>query len=274
MSLFIASLNSGSNGNCYYVGNDKDAILVDAGISCREIEKRLLRLKLSISTIRAVFISHEHIDHIKGIEVLSAKFRLPVYITPPMLGNSSLRLDNQLVNSFQGFEPIPIGSLQVHPFPKMHDAADPYSFMVEYNSVKVGVFTDIGIVCENLIRYFKQCNAVFLEANYDEDMLENGRYPYHLKKRISGDNGHLSNRQAVELLINHRPPALSHLLLAHLSKENNTPDIAVELFQKHAGNTQIIHASRFNETEVYRIVGKPQLKPKPKPVNVVQATLF
>ena len=206
MSLSIASLNSGSNGNCYYVGNDKDAILVDAGISCREIEKRLIRLKLSIATIRAVFISHEHIDHIKGIEVLSAKFHLPVYITQPMLGNSSLRLDNQLVNSFKGFEPLQIGSLHVHPFPKMHDAADPYSFMVEYNSVKVGVFTDIGVVCENLITYFKQCNAAILEANYDEDMLENGRYPYHLKKRISGDNGHLSNRQAVELLINHRPP--------------------------------------------------------------------
>src|SRR4051812_36023443 len=129
MSLFITSLNSGSNGNCYYVGNDREALLVDAGISCREIEKRMKRLGLPMQRIKAVFISHEHSDHISGLTVLVHKYRIPVYITQATLKQGGLRLDPSLVYSFSAREPVTIGSLVVTAFPKMHDAIDPHSFV-------------------------------------------------------------------------------------------------------------------------------------------------
>ena len=130
---------------------------------------------------------------------------------------------------------------------------DPYSFIVACNGVKVGVFTDIGWPCEHVVRHFRQCHAAFLESNYDEDMLQNGRYPYYLKKRISGEKGHLSNKQALELFKSHRPTFMSHLLLSHLSKENNSPEIVEQLFNAHANGIKIVVASRFKETEVYYI---------------------
>jgi phosphoribosyl 1,2-cyclic phosphodiesterase len=257
MSLFITSLNSGSNGNCYYVGNDREAILVDAGISCREIEKRMKRLGLSMELIKAVFISHEHSDHIKGLPVLVKKYRLPVYITPLTMRGGRLQLDGQALIHFTAHEPISIGNLTVTAFPKFHDADDPYSFIVSFNQVVVGVFTDIGTPCKNLVSYFKQCHAAFLEANYDEEMLENGNYPIYLKNRIRGGRGHLSNRQALELFVSHRPQFMSHLLLAHLSKNNNCPDKALASFAPFAGNVTVAIASRFKETAVYAISSKP-----------------
>ena len=253
MSLFIASLNSGSNGNCYYVGNDRHAVLVDAGISCRETELRMANLQLHMKKVKAVFISHEHVDHISGIRVLSKKYNLPVYITEATLNNTGIRLPKNLVYSFKPDEPVTIGELSVTPFVKEHDAKDPFSFVIEGDGVKVGVITDIGIACKRVIHYFKQCHACFLESNYDEQMLENGSYPPRLKKRIRGGKGHLSNTQALNLFIKHRPEFMSHLLLSHLSKNNNHPDIVQELFTKHAGKTNIIVASRYNESAVYTI---------------------
>lgn len=253
MSLYITSLNSGSNGNCYYVGNDKEAILVDAGISCREIEKRMSNLGLSMQKVKAIFISHEHIDHIRGVVVLARKHQLPVYITPATLKNSPLVLETELVRTFKAQKPVIIGSLSVTPFVKIHDAIEPFSFMVEGNGIKIGVITDIGEACEQVVHYFKQCHAAFLEANYDEDMLQNGRYPYYLKKRISGGKGHLSNKQALELFLKHKPAFMSHLFLSHLSKDNNSPELVHELFLKHAKKTNIIVASRYKETDVYHI---------------------
>ena len=253
MSLFIASLNSGSNGNCYYVGNEHEAILVDAGISCRETEKRMLRLGLSMKKVKAIFVSHEHSDHINGIPVIAKKHRLPVYITPPTLQRGGLMLDSELVISFNAFQTITIGELHVTAFPKQHDASNPHSFLVTCRDIKVGVFTDIGVVCENLIHHFSQCHAAFLEANYDDEMLDNGGYPYHLKRRIRGGQGHLSNKQAVELFKAHKPPFMTHLLLSHLSKNNNDPQLVQDLFDNCAGGTNIIVASRYVETEVYYI---------------------
>jgi len=253
MSLFITSLNSGSNGNCYYVGNEKEAILVDAGISCREIERRIKRLGLSINKVKAVFVSHEHTDHITGLPVLINKYRLPVYITPATLMNARLKLDKKLVMSFQAHEPVVIGDLSVTAFPKFHDACDPYSFTVSCNNTKVGIFTDIGIPCAHLINQFKQCHAAFLETNYDDVMLEQGSYPYFLKNRIRGDKGHLSNKQALELFTLHKSKFMSHLFLSHLSKNNNSPQLVRELFNQHAKGVKIIVASRYNETAVYHI---------------------
>jgi phosphoribosyl 1,2-cyclic phosphodiesterase len=257
MPLFITSLNSGSNGNCYYVGNGNEAILVDAGISCREIEKRMKRLGLSMSSVRAVFISHEHSDHIRGLPVLARKYGLPVYITPRTLRSGGLNLDASCLNTFDAHRPVAIGDLSVTPFPKFHDASDPYSFIVSCGHICIGVFTDIGTPCHQLIRYFQQCHAAFLEANYDEDMLDRGNYPPHLKKRIRGGMGHLSNRQALELFLQYRPGYMTHLLLAHLSENNNRPELVHELFTANAGNVRVEVASRYKETEVFRVEGIP-----------------
>jgi len=278
MSLQIASLNSGSNGNCYYIGNETEAVLVDAGISCRETEKRMKRLGLSIEKVKAIFISHEHGDHIMGLTAISRKYRTQVYITPNTLAESRLPLDEELVIPFKPNETIRIGGLSITNFPKFHDAVDPYSFVISSNSVNVGVFTDIGKVCKQVTRHFQQCHAVFLEANYDETMLENGRYTQHLKNRIRGGQGHLSNNQALQLFLEHRPPFMTHLLLSHLSKNNNDAELVATLFAKHAANTEIIIASRYQESEVYQInathFSSPQLAKKKAQKKSDQLSLF
>ena len=253
MSLFIASLNSGSNGNCYYIGNEQEAVLIDAGISCRETEKRMNRLGLSMHKVKAIFVSHEHSDHISGIPVLAKKYRLPVYITPPTLTKGGLYLEEHLAIPFAAFETVIIGSLHITAFPKMHDASHPHSFTITCNDITAGVFTDIGIVCENVVNHFRRCHAAFLEANYDEEMLDKGNYPYHLKRRIRGGNGHLSNKQAMELFTLHKPHFMSHLLLSHLSKNNNDPALVQQLFDSCADGVNIIVASRYEETAVYHI---------------------
>ena len=252
MALYIASLNSGSNGNCYYVGNENEAILIDLGISCREAEIRMKKIGLQMKKVKAIFVSHEHNDHIKGVSTLAHKYSLPVYITPETAKTGS-RLIKHLVRPFVANQHIEIGDLQIIAFTKHHDAIDPHSFIIRYKEITVGVITDIGIVCEQVVQYFKQCNAVFLESNYDEMMLKNGKYPQILKDRITGGKGHISNKQALELFINHRSPNLSHLLLAHLSKENNTPELVQQLFIPHAGNTTISVASRYEASEVFKI---------------------
>jgi phosphoribosyl 1,2-cyclic phosphodiesterase len=149
--------------------------------------------------------------------------------------------------------PVLVGDLVVTPFRKCHDACDPYSFIIGYDEIRVGVFTDIGTPCQNLVNYFRQCHAAFLEANFDETMLKEGDYPYFLKKRISGGNGHLSNRLALELFKTHKPAFMSHLLLAHLSKNNNCPILVQKLFEDYADGVTITVASRYAETAVYHI---------------------
>ena len=273
MSLFITSLNSGSNGNCYYVGNDNEAILVDAGISCREIEKRTTRLGLSIQKIKAVFVSHEHTDHIKGICSFVKKYKVPVYITNRTLIACGFSIDEGLIKYFDLNDTVLIGDLTVTAFSKLHDACDPCSFIIESHGLKVGVFTDIGAPCKNLVKHFQQCNAAFLEANFDEEMLDEGNYPYFLKKRINGGYGHLSNKQALDLFTQHRPSFMTHLILSHLSKNNNCPNLVQRIFDEQAEGVNIIVASRYEETEVFAIHSSGFKKPKAT-VRPLQLTMF
>jgi phosphoribosyl 1,2-cyclic phosphodiesterase len=278
MSLFISSLNSGSNANCYYVGNSNEAVLVDVGLSCRETEKRMSRLELSIDKVKAIFISHEHADHITGLAGISKKYQLPVYITEPTLGNCKMPVEKHLVKKFNHAKPVTIGNLSVTPFKKNHDAADPHSFMITGNGVNVGVITDIGYACKRVIKYFSQCHAVFLESNYCEDMLEKGYYPEHLKNRIRSDEGHLSNDQALELFLHYKSEDLRLLILSHLSKNNNRPELVETLFNKNAGNTKIAVASRFQASPVFSIESNNSIEikktAKRKAKNENQLSLF
>ena len=274
MALSFTSLNSGSNGNCYYIENQQDAILVDAGITCLETEKRMERLGLSMSKVRAIFVSHEHSDHIKGVPVIAKKYKLPVFITDGTLKMSGFSLESHLLKTFIAHEAVQIGDLEITAFPKFHDAAEPHSFIISYNGIKVGVFTDIGIPCEHVIRYFSSCHAAFLEANYDEEMLENGQYPHHLKARIRGIHGHLSNKQALELFCT-SGTHMSHLLLSHLSRDNNNPDLVLELFKSRSQGTEIIVASREMESKVYHINSPSAVQPvKNKKTKFGQYSLF
>ena len=257
MTLQVASLNSGSNGNCYYIGNRNEAVFIDAGISCREIERRMKRLELSIKKVKAIFITHEHADHINGLAKLIKKLKIPVYISAVTRKSSALNWTEDIAVNFRAYEPIIVGDLTITASPKFHDANDPYSFVVSHQGINVGVFTDSGRVCDNLVKNFKICHAAFLESNYDEEMLELGNYPLSLKNRIRGGVGHISNKEALQLFLAHRPSFMTHLFLAHLSKNNNTPEIAEALFKSVAGETRIIVASRSGETEVFEIDGVP-----------------
>lgn len=257
MTLQIASLNSGSNGNCYYVGNQADSVLIDAGLSCRETEKRMDNLGLSLSNVRGIFISHEHTDHTYGIEIIARRYEIPVYISPETRLAGKLRIDDALINPIGHGTGSVIGTLTVEAFRKRHDAIDPLSFTVSGNDLTVGVFTDIGSVCENLIRNFSRCHAAILESNYDEVLLEEGPYPPFLKARIRGDHGHLSNRQALELFRAHRPPFMTHLFLAHLSKDNNSPERAISYFRQHAMDMHLSVVSRYQESGLFTIDGMP-----------------
>ncbi len=255
MSLFISSLNSGSNANCYYVGNSQEAVLVDAGLSCRETEKRMKQLGLSMDAVKALFISHEHTDHITGMPGISKKYQLPVYITGATMNNSKIPVEPQLVHSFRHAKTVAIGNLSVTPFRKSHDAADPHSFMISGHGINIGIITDIGYACKEVIKYFRQCQAIFLEANYCDDMLEKGNYPPYLKKRIRSDEGHLSNDQALELFLQYRSADLRLLILSHLSKNNNKPELVERLFSRKAGDTKIVLASRYEPSPVFCIDG-------------------
>lgn len=253
MALFLASIASGSNGNCYYIGTATDAVLVDVGISCREVEKRMAQLGLSMQAVRAIFVTHEHSDHIRGINVLAKKWGLTVYGSRGTLRNTYLQLPPQQIKFIADNSATDINGLNVYAFRKKHDAVEPVSFTVRYGNICIGVFTDIGCHCPAVIEQFAQCNAAVLETNYDEAMLDKGGYPLHLKNRIRGGSGHLSNRQALHLFLQHRSSSLSYLLLGHISKNNNCPQLVQQLFTAHAGKTCMVVAGRYAPTEVYQI---------------------
>ena len=278
MHINICSLNSGSNANCYYIGNDNEAVLIDAGLSCRETEKRMNRLTLSMDKVKAIFISHEHSDHVTGLAGISKKYQLPVYITEATFGNCKVSIEETQVQHFQETKSVSIGNLKITSFKKNHDAADAHSFMVSGYGVNVGIITDIGFACKKVIKYFGQCHAAFLESNYCDTMLANGNYPYYLQERISSDVGHLSNAQAVELFKHYRSAHLQLLILSHLSKNNNKPELVENMFTPHAEATKIIVASRYEASPVFRINASPAFglqKAKGKQIkDERQLTLF
>ncbi len=226
----IASIASGSNGNCYYLENSDDAILVDAGISTRQIVERMDRLGLSMSKLRGVFISHEHSDHIRGLYVLSRKYSIPVFITQKTYSSYGKIIRDSLINFFSPGECVKLGNIMVNPFLKSHDAAEPCSFSVSSEEKTVAVMTDIGWQCATVIDHIRNADAVFLESNYDDDMLRTGYYPPYLKARIASDLGHLSNTQAAKLTMEHASSRLRHVFLSHLSANNNTPELALSTF--------------------------------------------
>jgi phosphoribosyl 1,2-cyclic phosphodiesterase len=242
--LEICALASGSNGNCYYIGNSTDAVLVDAGISTRQILQRMYTRKLDYRKIRGVFISHEHSDHVRGLRILVKKLGIPAFLTSNTY--QALWRDYQ-PSSYTPFQPgcsFRFRSFTIHPFRKNHDAREACSFRIEHEGLSIGVFTDIGAPCENVTSHLALCHALFLETNYDEDMLWKGKYPAYLKKRVASEKGHLSNRQSYELLSQYAGPHLRQVLLSHLSAENNRPETAYAALESLACRYDLIVTSR------------------------------
>ena len=251
----ICSIASGSNGNCYYVGNETTAILVDAGLSGKQVLIRMEKRNLNPNKIKAIFISHEHNDHFRCAKTLSKKIGVPVYMNSITLNNSWKHHRPKDIILFEPGDVITIDDTLVHTFLKKHDAAEPCSFRIEYKGLNVGVFTDIGDPCENLKYHLNKCQALFLESNYDEKMLWEGSYPYYLKKRIDSEYGHLSNIQARNLLKEHQHPDLQILLLSHLSQENNSPEIALSVFDEFKEKFKIEVTNRYEVGEVF-VIGR------------------
>jgi len=250
----ICAVASGSNGNCYYIGNHENAILVDAGVNCKQILSKMKISGLSPSKLRGIFITHEHNDHVCGVRVLAKKLDIPVFMTKGTYQGLYLTNRPDAVRLIESDQSIDLCSFIIHPVLKNHDGKEPTSFRVEHQGINIGIFTDIGSPCDNITAHLNVCDALFLESNYDEKMLWGGSYPPHLKERVASDVGHLSNLQAAELLEEHAAEHLKVVLLSHLSGENNTPEIAYQAVKHLEDRFQIIVTSRKQPSEVITVV--------------------
>jgi phosphoribosyl 1,2-cyclic phosphodiesterase len=249
----ICALASGSNGNCYYIGDENSAILIDLGISHRQLKKRLADANLSMKNIKAVFISHEHADHVKGLRVTLDNNNIDSYITKKTYNRIRPDFRPYKTEFFLPEDTISIGNIRIHSFSKQHDAIEPVSFRVEIDNINIGVITDLGTIDKNVKKHMDLCNAIFLESNYDDDLLKNGKYPEHLKKRVASNHGHLSNNQAIELVKSISNNKLKTILLSHISEDNNNINIITEEFKSLYSNYQIEMTSRFGISNVIDI---------------------
>lgn len=227
--LKCCSLYSGSTGNSFFVQTEKTKLLIDAGVSCKKIESALDTFSISPSDIDGILITHEHVDHTKGIGVLSSKYNIPIYAnneTWNAILLSNQKLKNCNINFFKNDKTFELNDLKVLPFSTPHDAANPCGFNICKDGQKISIATDLGHISQDLIKCLENSSFIMLEANYDSNVLKYSSYPYLLKKRISGPNGHLENcitGKAIAHLIN---SGLQNALLIHLSKENNFPELA------------------------------------------------
>lgn len=225
----VCALASGSSGNCFYIGNGKNGILVDAGISARQICERMAKRGKSADNVKAIFVTHEHIDHVRGIDVFARSFNIPIFITNGTVENCFVCSNRNLIKIIKNNEVIKVDGMKIEAFSKSHHAADPVSYNV-YFKRKISIITDAGYGCKNIKKHISDSDFLIMEANHDEEMLENGPYPYFLKNLIKSDVGHLSNKQAALCVLEYSSKRLKNIILAHLSKTNNSPALALKTF--------------------------------------------
>lgn len=229
----LCSIASGSGGNCIYVGSEATHLLVDVGISGKRTETGLNSLGITGRDIDGILITHEHADHISGLGVMARKYGIPIYATHGTIAaiqsNGVVgKLDSSLFREVKEDEKLIIKDLSVNPMRISHDAAQPVAYRISYGNKKIGICTDLGVYNDYTVECLKGMNALLLEANHDVNMLQVGPYPYYLKQRILGDRGHLSNENSGKLLSRILHDGLESILLGHLSKENNLPELAYE----------------------------------------------
>ena len=259
----FCSLYSGSSGNCLLLETSKTKVLIDAGESAKKITYALSSLDIEPSQIDAILVTHEHSDHVRGLGTFSKKYDIPVYAnskTWDSMPEQSIKINEKNIKSFVIEENFEIGDLKVHPFKIPHDAANPCGFNFTYNNKKISIATDIGHMTSNIIHKLEDSHFILLESNYDPEILKFSSYPYSLKQRIAGPNGHLPNSEAgktISYLIN---SGLKEVMLGHLSKENNFPELAYktvveELIENNidCSKIKINVANRFMPTSVVSV---------------------
>lgn len=229
----FCSMASGSSGNCIYVGSQATHLLIDVGISGKRVEEGLRGLELDGRDIDGIFITHEHSDHISGLGVLSRKYGIPIFATrgtiQAILKNGGQSApEEDLFHEIEADQKLIIKDMTVCPMRISHDAAEPVAYRIGYGRKKVGICTDLGVYNDYTVECLKGLDVLLLEANHDVNMLQVGPYPYYLKQRILGDRGHLSNENSGRLLNRILHDDLKTVLLGHLSKENNMPELAYE----------------------------------------------
>ncbi len=235
----LQSIASGSSGNCVYVGSEATHLLVDVGISGKKTESGLEELGLTGRDIDGILITHEHSDHIQGLGVIARKFGIPIYATAGTIreikrlcaagrGGGLGDIEDSLFHEVKEDVRFTIKDLAVNPMHISHDAAQPVGYRISYGSRRVAVCTDLGVYNDYTVECLKGMDALLIEANHDVHMLQAGSYPYYLKQRILGDRGHLSNESSGRLLCRILHDGLKTVLLGHLSKENNLPELAFE----------------------------------------------
>lgn len=229
----LCSIASGSSGNCIYVGSDTTHILVDDGISCKRTCEGINGLGIKPQELDAIFITHEHSDHIDGLGIMAKRYNIPIYATPGTIEgikrNSKCKdIDRNLFYTVTADEKITIKDIIVDPMRISHDAAEPVAYRIYNEGKKAAVITDLGTYDDYTLGCLQGMDILLCEANHDIRMLEVGPYPYVLKRRILGDRGHLSNEASGRMISSILNDNIKHIILGHLSKENNLPELAYE----------------------------------------------
>ncbi len=245
--LNFCSLYSGSSGNCSFIETEHSKILVDAGNSAVKIEKALKDNSINISDIDAILVTHEHSDHIRSVGTLSSKYNIPVYASKETwlaMPEQEKKISSDCKKLFKVDSDFEINDLKIHSFKIPHDASNPCGFNFYHDKKKISLATDIGHITDDIIENLSKSSFSLLEANYDPNILKYSRYPYSLKQRIAGPNGHLSNTESGNLISILIKSGLSHAMLGHLSKENNFPELAYktvveELIRNHYDENSI-----------------------------------
>lgn len=232
VQLQLCSLSSGSSGNCYFVGSSTEGILVDAGISARRIRKTLEEIGVGLPLIRGILITHDHIDHIQALTILTRKHRIPVYCTEGtwkgiLRNRTTFDLDHTLHVQINPGSPFTLAGLTIEAFPVSHDAHDAVGYHIANSQKSITIATDLGIIGDQAAHFLKKADVLVIESNYDEKMLLTGHYPEQLKQRVHSNLGHMCNTHTADFVSEHYHPGISHILLCHLSAENNTPDTAL-----------------------------------------------
>jgi phosphoribosyl 1,2-cyclic phosphodiesterase len=263
-SLRFQSFGSGSSGNCYFIGDASSGILIDAGIGVRSIRRHLRDIGLDFENIWGVFVTHDHADHIKAVGPLGEKHLIPIYSTRKVHEGiqRSYCVTEKLYSSrkyIEKHETIEVGNFKITSFPVSHDSTDSVGYTIEYKEKRFTFATDLGYVCEDAASHIKLADYLVLEANYDEQMLLNGHYPAHLKNRIIAVTGHLSNDQTGRFLAENFNDKMKYIFLCHLSKENNSPEIAFNTIKNHlelkqvfvGTHVQLFTLERFSPSELF-----------------------
>lgn len=263
MDFIMCAIASGSSGNCTFLQAGESRILIDVGISGKKAIAGLEEIEVDPSTIQGIFITHEHSDHIKGVGIFSRKYNIPIYATKKVW--ETLMNDNmigKITEDNQKYivkdEYLQLQDLKILPYSIYHDAVDPVGYIFEYKGKKITLATDIGMIDEQIMDHLKGSNGILMEFNHDIHMVQAGSYPFHLKQRILGEHGHLSNEVAAQVLVDIYHEDLKWALLGHLSQENNVPDLAY-ITAKVALEEQNIEVGKDIELSVARRNGVSQI---------------